>query len=80
MNKLLYFLFHRSVIVAVALLAQIAVLVLMVVKFSESFTQFYWICILISFLAALGIVSSRSDPAYKIVWLVLILPFPVFWL
>ena len=78
MKKLLYFLFHRSVIVAVSLLAQIAVLVLMIVRFSESFTQFYWICILVSFLAAVGIVSSRSDPAYKIVWLVLILPFPVF--
>jgi len=78
MKKLLYFLCHRSVMVAVSLLAQIAVLVLMIVKFSESFTQFYWICIFVSFLAAIGIVSSRSDPAYKIVWLVLILPFPVF--
>lgn len=78
MKKLLYFLFHRSVIVAISLLVQIAVLVLMIVKFSESFTQFYWVCIFVSFLAAIGIVSSRSDPAYKIVWLVLILPFPVF--
>lgn len=78
MKKMLYFLFHRSVIVAVSLLVQIAVLVLMIVKFSESFTQFYWVCIIVSFLAALGIVGSRSDPAYKIVWLVLILPFPVF--
>ena len=77
-NKLLYVLFHRSVLVALSLLSQIAVLVLVIVKFSESFTQFYWICILVSFLAALGIISSRSDPAYKIVWLVLILPFPVF--
>ena len=78
MKKLLYFLFHRSVLVALSLLAQIAVLVLMIVIFSENFTQFYWACIFISFLAAIGIVSSRSDPAYKIVWLVLILPFPVF--
>ena len=78
MKKLLYFLTHRSVIVAVSLLAQIAVLMLMIFKFSESFTYFYWICVFISFLAALGIVSSRSDPAYKIVWLVLVLPFPVF--
>lgn len=78
MKKLLYFLTHRSVIVAVSLLAQIAVLMLMIFKFSESFTYFYWICVFVSFLAALGIVSSRSDPAYKIVWLVLVLPFPVF--
>lgn len=78
MKKLLYFLTHRSVMVALSLLTQIAVLVLMIVRFSENFTQFYWVCIFVSFLAALGIVSSRSDPAYKIVWLVLILPFPVF--
>ena len=32
MKKLLYFLFHRSVIVAVSLLVQIAVLGLMIVK------------------------------------------------
>lgn len=78
MKKLLYFLTHRSVIVAVSLLMQIAVLVLMIVKFSENFKYFYWVCILVSFLAALGIVSSRSDPAYKIAWLVITLPFPVF--
>lgn len=78
MKKLLYFLTHRSVMVAVSLLVQIAVLVLMIVKFSESFKYFYWICIFVSFLAALGIISSRSDPAYKIVWLVITLPFPVF--
>ncbi len=78
MKRMLYFLGHRSVLVALALLTQIAVFVLMIVTFSEHFEQFYWVCILASFLAALGIITSRSDPAYKIVWLVLILPFPVF--
>ena len=78
MKKALYFLGHRSVLVALALIAQIAVFVLMIVTFSEHFEQFYWVCILISFLAALGIITSRSDPAYKIMWLVTVLPFPVF--
>ena len=78
MKKVLYFLGHRSVLVALALVMQIAVFVLMIVTFSEHFEQFYWICILISFLAALGIITSRSDPAYKIMWLVMVLPFPVF--
>ena len=57
MKKLTYFLFHRSFAVAVSLLIQIAVLVLMIGKFSESFPYFYWICIFASFLAALWIVS-----------------------
>lgn len=78
MKKLIYFLFHRSVIIAVSLLIQVAVLVLMISKFSENFPYFYWACILASFVAALWIVSGQGDPAYKIVWLILILPFPVF--
>lgn len=78
MKKVLYLLGHRSVLVGLSLLTQVAVFVLMIVTFSESFSQFYWVCILASFLAALGIITSRTDPAYKIVWLVLILPFPVF--
>lgn len=78
MKKLLYFLTHRSVIVAGALLVQMAVLALMIAKFSESMSKFYWVGILVSLLLAIGIVSRRCDPEYKIVWLVLILPFPVF--
>lgn len=78
MKKILYFLSHRLVVVGVALLMQLAVFVVMIGIFSESFTEFYWICILLSFLATLGIISSHSDPDYKIIWLVLILPFPVF--
>ena len=78
MKKVLYLLGHRSVLVAVSLLTQIAVFVLMISAFSESFTQFYWVCILVSIVSALGIIADSSDPAYKIVWLVLILPFPVF--
>ena len=78
MKKLVYILFHRSIIIGVSLLIQIAVLMLMIVKFSESFAQFYWICIFASMIAALWILGNRSDPAYKIAWLFLILPFPVF--
>ena len=78
MKKLLYILFHRSVFVCLALLAQFATLVIMVVVFSEYTESFYWCCILISILAALAIICSRMEPGYKIAWLILILPFPVF--
>ena len=78
MKKVLYILFHRSVLVALALLAQIATLVAMVAIFSEYIEHFYWCCILLSVLAALAIVGSRMEPAYKIAWLLVILPFPVF--
>ena len=78
MKKILYILFHRSVFVGLSLLAQIATLLVMVVTFSEYTETFYWCLIAISVLAALAIVGSRMEPGYKIAWLLLILPFPVF--
>ena len=78
MKKLLYILFHRSVFVSVALVAQIATLAVMIKVFSAYTQTFYWCCILLSFLAALAIIGSQMEPGYKIAWLVLVLPFPVF--
>ncbi len=78
MKKLLYILFHRSVFVALALLAQIATLAVMVVLFSEYLEIFYWVCIFTSIASALAILCSRLEPGYKIAWLLIILPFPVF--
>ena len=78
MKKTVYLLFHRFSLVAVAIIIQVGVLFLMVSRFSARFSQFYWVCIALSFIAALAIVCSRSDPGYKIVWLTVFLPFPVF--
>ena len=78
MKKVLYYLFHRSVLVALSILLQVATLVAMVVYFSEYTETMYWFFILISVVASLLIIGSRMEPAYKIAWLVLILPFPVF--
>lgn len=78
MKKILYILFHRSVFVALALLAQMATLFFMVSIFSEYTQSFYWCCIALSVFAALAIVGSRMEPGYKIAWLLLVLPFPVF--
>ena len=65
-------------LVAVSLLIQFALLAVMVFTFSEHIQNFYWVCILMSVAAALAIVGSRMEPAYKIAWLLVILPFPVF--
>ena len=78
MKKLLYILFHRSVLCGLALLAQVVILFMMVVTFSEYTEAFYWCCILVSVAAALAIVGSRMEPGYKIAWLLVVLPFPVF--
>ena len=78
MKKLLYILFHRSVFVGLSLIAQVVALMLMVGFFSEHTTGLYWFFIFLSVAAALLIVGSRMEPAYKIAWLLLVLPFPVF--
>ena len=78
MKKLLYILFHRSVFVGLSLIAQVVALMLMVGFFSEHTTGLYWFFIALSVAAALLIVGSRMEPAYKIAWLLLVLPFPVF--
>ena len=78
MKKLLYILFHRSVLVGLSLVAQIVTLYVMLIVFSEYEATFYWCCILLSAVAAMFLLGSRSEPAYKIAWLLVILPLPVF--
>ena len=73
MKKLLYILFHRSVFVGLALVAQLATLFIMVSTFSTYTESFYWCCIALSVTAAIAIVGSRMEPGYKIAWLLLIL-------
>ena len=71
-------LFHRMVLVGGAIAIQVAILLVMVLRFSEYFIPFYFFCIFLSFLAVLWIIGNRSNPAYKIAWLVPILAVPVF--
>ena len=77
-RKIKYILFHRSVLAGLALVAQVAVLFVMVNEFTAHFDYFYWFCIFVSFLATVWIVSDRSEPGYKIAWIIPILLFPVF--
>lgn len=77
-KKVLSFLFHRLTLTALLLVVQLALLVLMMVRFSDYFVYFYWFCIFLSVATVLWIVSNRSDPGYKIAWIIPILLFPVF--
>ena len=47
-------------------------------RFSAYFVYFYWLCIALSVAAVLWIVGNKSDPGYKIAWIIPILLFPVF--
>ncbi len=78
MKKLLKLLFHRCVVVAIGLLLQVFVIVATILGFNEYFMEFYWVCIAFSILAVLWIIGSKSNPAYKIAWIIPILVFPIF--
>lgn len=77
-KRLSQFIFRRVVIVALLLIVQIAVMVFFSVRLSSYFKWYYIASILMSLLAVFGILSSRSNPAYKIAWIVLIMAFPIF--
>lgn len=78
MKKLLSFLYSRIFIVGLSLLIQIAVLVVVVWRFNQYFSFFYAVCVVLSLIAVLVLVSNTSNPAYKISWIILILSVPIF--
>lgn len=78
MRKFISFLFSRVTLVSLAILAQIFTLGLMVWRFSKYFLIFDIIFMVISVLVVLFILNKKSDPAYKIAWIIPIMLFPVF--
>lgn len=78
MKKVLSFVFHRVVIVALLILLQLGLLIGMMVRFEKYFSYFYLVCTIFALVMVLEIVSDRSHPAYKIAWIIVILLAPVF--
>lgn len=75
---LLRVLFSRMILVGVSLLIQLAVLATVVVQFGNYFVYFYGFCLFVSIAVSMWLINNDYNPAYKIVWLVLILIFPIF--
>ena len=78
MEKIISFLLSRVTLVSLALLAQIITLALMVWRFSKYFLIFDITFMFISVLVVLYILNRKSDPTYKIAWIIPIMLFPVF--
>lgn len=78
MKKLVSLLFHRIFLVGLFMLIQVAILLVMVLQFSDYFVYFYWFCFALSVITVLWIVGTKSDPAYKIAWIIPILTVPIF--
>lgn len=78
MQKLIRILFSRVVLVSTAIFIQAITLIIFIWKFSNYFVYFYATCTLISVLAVFGILNGKSNPTYKIAWIIPILVFPIF--
>ncbi len=78
MKKILQFLCHRVVVVACLIFLQVLILMFMILRFRDYFVHFYAFCVLLSTLVLLYIINNKSNPAYKIAWIIPILLFPFF--
>ena len=78
MKKILRFITQRVVITALLIVLQALLLFGFIWKLDNYFVYFYAGSVLLSLLIILGIINSKSNPAYKIAWLIPILLFPVF--
>ncbi len=77
-KKISQFIFRRVVIVALLLVIQVAVFAFFFFRFSHYSVIFYGVSLFCSLVAVFAIVSSRSNPAYKIAWIILIMSLPIF--
>lgn len=77
-NFIKKFLFHRVFFLFIALTLQLLVLVGVIIRFNDYFTVFYIASTLVSTIAVLWIINNKSNPAYKIAWIITALVFPIF--
>ena len=78
LNKLVKILFHRAAFMLTYFILQFLLWGYLTITFSRAFVYFYWFCLALSVVAVLLVVSNRSDPGYKIAWIIPIMAFPLF--
>lgn len=78
MKRFLNILFGRAVVVAISIIFQFLWLFSILHRLSNYYVQLSMIANIIGILMVLGIVINRDNPAYKLVWAVVILALPVF--
>ncbi|MBM7556087.1 cardiolipin synthase [Halanaerobacter jeridensis] len=71
-------LFRRSTFLAVAILAQIVILIGVIAKFNDYFVFFYMVSTVLSIIIVGIILNNDMHPVYKLAWIIPILLFPVF--
>lgn len=81
MIRLMKLLTHRVVLVAISILIQLGAMFIVLLRFNEYYQRFSLICSILSLVIVVNIVGNRSNPSYKIAWIIPIMLFPIFgWL
>lgn len=78
MKKILNLIFSRMTIVGMLILLQVGIIISVLWKLSNYFVYFYIICVLISVIVVIHLVSKNENPSYKLAWAIPIMLFPVF--
>ena len=78
MKKFLNIIFGRALVVAISIIFQFLWLFSILHRLNSYYVPLSMIANIIGILMVLGIVVNRDNPAYKLVWAVVILALPVF--
>ena len=78
MKKFLKLILSRLVIVGLLILVQLAFLIFVVLKLSDSMVYIYWGLQVISLLIVLWIICKQDNPSYKLAWVIPIMIVPLF--
>jgi cardiolipin synthase len=78
MKKFFELLTHRIVTFVVAMVLQLIVLIIVISRFNNYSSIFYGVMLLFSFIIVLWLINSKSNPAYKMAWVIPIIALPVF--
>jgi len=78
LRSLVKFLFSRLFMVSLLIVLQVAVIVFVVWKMSYAEVYLYALFTCVSLAVVLWIVNSKSDEPFKLIWVILILIFPIF--
>ena len=79
MTKLLKILFHRSIWVVLIMLVQLLIMIGIVLEFSSYFVYFDTLFTILGLIIVVGILNNgKSNPTYKMAWVIIILLVPVF--
>jgi cardiolipin synthase len=69
---------NRAIIIGLLILFQLGLLFAIIFRFQEYFVYFYSTYIIVSAAVIIKIVNNRSNPAYKIAWIIPIMLIPIF--